>query len=143
MKCPQCQWDNTQERAFCFKCGAFLFVSDTGLHLASIGSRVWATILDSIMFVITLVIGYIIWFIIVARHGQTPGKQLAKVVCIDKNGEVLHFWRMLWREFISQYLLAIITISFFGWLDYLWALWDKDKQTWHDKMAGSWVVKAV
>ena len=140
MNCPQCQWDNSQDKAFCFKCGTFLFNPDSKFRLASIGSRVWATILDGIMFVITLVIGYIIWFIIVARHGQTPGKQLAKLICIDKNGDILHFWRMLWREFISQYLVAIITFSIFGWLDYFWALWDKDRQTWHDKMAGSWVV---
>ena len=140
MECPQCQWDNAPEKAFCFKCGGFLFKSEAQFRLASIGSRVWATFLDAIMFILTLVIGYLIWFIIVARHGQTPGKQLAKVVCIDKNGDILGFWRMVWREIISQYLLILVTASLFAYLDYLWALWDKDRQTLHDKMAGTWVV---
>lgn len=27
-------------------------------------------------------------------------------------------------------------------LGYLWMLWDKDKQTWHDKMASTYVVEA-
>jgi uncharacterized RDD family membrane protein YckC len=89
------------------------------------------------MVILTLVIGYVIWFIIVAQRGQTPGKQLAKIACIDRNGQLLSFWRMVWREFIAQYIFALITVSFFGWLDDLWALWDKDRQTLHDKMAGS------
>ena len=140
MKCPQCQWDNPPEKAFCFKCGVFLFRPEATFRLASLSSRVWATFLDSIMFILTLLIGYLIWFIIIARRGQTPGKQLAKIFCIDRNGDTLHFWSMVWREFISQYLLALVTATLFGWLDYLWALWDKDRQTLHDKMAGTYVV---
>ena len=143
MECPQCQWSNPSDKAFCFKCGAFLFEPQARFRLASIGRRVWATFLDGILFIITLIIGYLILFIIVARHGQTPGKQLAKDYCIEASGEAIHFWRMVWREFVSQYLLAFVTGSIFGWLDYLWALWDKDKQTLHDKMAGTWVVKPL
>jgi len=140
MECPQCQWNNPPDKAFCFKCGTFLFEPQAGYQLASIGRRVWASFLDGIMLILTLIIGYLIWFIIVARHGQTPGKQLAKISCIDASGSIIHFWRMVWREVIAQYLLALITGSVFGWLDYLWALWDKDNQTLHDKMAGTWVV---
>ena len=143
MECPQCQWSNLPDKAFCFKCGTFLFEPRAGFCLASIGRRVWATFLDGIMFILTLIIGYLIWFIIVARHGQTPGKQLAKIYCIDASGNAIHFWRMVWREFVAQYLLALLTGSIFGWLDYLWSLWDKDKQTLHDKMAGTWVVKQL
>lgn len=142
MECSQCQWSNPPDKAFCFKCGTFLFTPQVGVRLASIGARVWATFLDFIMFFLTLGIGYVIWFIVVARHGQTPGKQLAKVVCIDRNGDALHFWRMVWREIISQYLLILVTASLFAYLDYLWALWDKDRQTLHDKMAGTWVVSS-
>ena len=140
MECPQCQWSNLPDKAFCLKCGTFLFEPQARIRLASIGRRVWATFLDFIMSFLTLVIGYLIWFIIVARHGQTPGKQLAKIYCIDASGDAIGFWRMVWREIISQYLLILVTFSVFAYLDYLWALWDKDRQTLHDKMAGTWVV---
>lgn len=26
-------------------------------------------------------------------------------------------------------------------LGYLWAIWDREKRTWHDHLAGTWVVK--
>jgi len=143
VKCPRCQWDNPPEKAFCFKCGAFLFDAGSTHQLASIGSRKLALVLDAVLFIVTLVIGYIIWFFIVARRGQTPGKQLAGIVCIDRNGEVLHLWHMVWREWIAQFLLDIVTGTLFGWLDDLWALCERDRQTLHDKMAGSWVVRAA
>jgi len=28
-----------------------------------------------------------------------------------------------------------------GFLGFLWMLWDKDRQTWHDKAAGSFVIR--
>ena len=143
MECSQCQWDNSPEKAFCSKCDLFLLMPQSQYHLATIGKRIWATILDFIMFIVTLGIGYVIWFIMVAQRGQTPGKQLAKEVCINKNGKPLSFWRMVLREIIGQFLFALITGGIFGWLDELWALWDKDRQTLHDKMAGSWVVDST
>jgi uncharacterized RDD family membrane protein YckC len=37
--------------------------------------------------------------------------------------------------------LAHVLSQFFCYLGYLWMLWDKRKQTWHDKIAGTVVVK--
>lgn len=42
---------------------------------------------------------------------------------------------------VGRYFAKILSGSFCG-LGYLWALWDKDKQTWHDKLVNSVVVKA-
>ena len=44
-----------------------------------------------------------------------------------------------WRAFV-RILVANFSLLFFG-LGFLWMLWDKNSQTWHDKAAGSVVVK--
>ena len=38
-------------------------------------------------------------------------------------------------RYIGRYVSAIVLL-----LGYLWMLWDREKQTWHDKFAGSVVV---
>lgn len=43
---------------------------------------------------------------------------------------------MLLREVIGKWVSGLV----FG-LGYFWAIWDKDGQTWHDKIAGTVVVK--
>lgn len=43
---------------------------------------------------------------------------------------------MLLREWIAKYVSALVL-----YLGYLWAIFDKDRQSWHDKIAGTVVVK--
>ena len=57
-----------------------------------------------------------------------------KVVDI-RTGNVIGVPRAIGR-FFGQYIST--WPSFLG---YLWMLWDKDKQTWHDKMVNSVVVR--
>jgi uncharacterized RDD family membrane protein YckC len=44
------------------------------------------------------------------------------------------YGRALVRNLV-KYVSAVVVL-----LGYLWMLWDKEKQTWHDKAAGSVVV---
>lgn len=73
-----------------------------------------------------------------AGNGQTIGKQVAKVRIVDQatGGQIGtgQAWiRFLIRSFISGLIF---------YLGYLWALWDPQKQTWHDKIAKTLVVRA-
>jgi uncharacterized RDD family membrane protein YckC len=81
-------------------------------------------------------VGFVYYWIGNSR-GATWGKHIAKirVVSID-NGASIGYGRGLVRHIVS-YIGALAI--YVGWL---WMLWDKDKQTWHDKAAGSVVVKA-
>jgi uncharacterized RDD family membrane protein YckC len=67
--------------------------------------------------------------------GQTIGKRVLGIRVIDFNsGGPIGYGRALLR--------AVVEI-FSGWillLGYLWMLWDREKQTWHDKAATSVVV---
>ena len=58
-----------------------------------------------------------------------------KVVKED-TGEVPGFAKAFLREMVGKFLSSLV----FG-LGYFSVLWDKDKQAWHDKIAGTVVIK--
>ncbi|HTE59475.1 MAG TPA: RDD family protein [Solirubrobacteraceae bacterium] len=67
--------------------------------------------------------------------GQTVGKRVLGIRVIDfKVGGPIGYGRGLLRT-VARYLSGIILL-----LGYLWMLWDPEKQTWHDKIAGTVVV---
>jgi len=67
--------------------------------------------------------------------GQTLGKKLFGIRVIDlRIGGPIGPGRAFIR-WLGRFVSGIV----FG-LGYLWMLWDKEKQTWHDKMAGAIVV---
>ncbi len=70
-----------------------------------------------------------------AARGQTVGKMAVGIRVFDlRQGGSIGYGRALIR-YVGRYLSAIPLF-----LGYFWMLWDKEKQTWHDKLAGSVVV---
>lgn len=96
---------------------------------------------------IGVAIGYIVWWLFALGRGQTPGKQIVGIRVIKDNGEPSEWGYTFTREFVVKFFfLGILTQVTFGiaWLvDYLWPLWDraKKKQTLHDKLLGTLVVR--
>lgn len=83
---------------------------------------------------LALYVGYFGYFI-GSPSGQTIGKRALSIRVLDLNGGgSIGFNRAVLRYFAS----FLSTIVFF--LGYFWMLWDPEKQTWHDKIAGSVVV---
>jgi uncharacterized RDD family membrane protein YckC len=87
---------------------------------------------------LALVGGVLYYTLMIGKSGQTLGGRAAGVRVVDAttggaigNGRALG--RFLFAGFISGNLCA---------LGYLWALWDGRKQTWHDKVVSSVVIKA-
>ena len=67
--------------------------------------------------------------------GQTLGKRLLGIRVYDFNGQgPIGYGRALLR-YIGRIVSGIPCA-----LGYLWMLWDKEKQTWHDKFATTVVV---
>jgi uncharacterized RDD family membrane protein YckC len=67
--------------------------------------------------------------------GQTIGKKLLNIRVIDfSTGGAIGYGRAFVR-WIARILSGIVCL-----LGYLWMLWDKEKQTWHDKLATTVVV---
>jgi uncharacterized RDD family membrane protein YckC len=74
-------------------------------------------------------------------RGQTLGKRAAGIRVRREDGaECLGLGRSFGRSYIT--MLFWIAFSIPGILDGLWPLWDKRRQTWHDKVAGTLVVNA-
>lgn len=72
-----------------------------------------------------------------AGNGQTVGKRVAGVRIVNLQGGPIstgQAWgRALFKACFSDKLF---------YLGYLWMLWDARKQTWHDKVASTYVIDA-
>jgi uncharacterized RDD family membrane protein YckC len=69
------------------------------------------------------------------RAGQTLGKMAMGIRVMQlRTGEPLGYGRAGMR-YLAKYLSALPFA-----LGFLWAAWDREKQTWHDKLVGSVVV---
>jgi uncharacterized RDD family membrane protein YckC len=91
------------------------------------------------------VLGYIVWVGVAIWYpiyfeggptGATPGKRVCGIRVYDINGAPQIGYG---RAFVRWLIKSFISGSLFC-LGYLWMLWDREKQTWHDKIANTVVV---
>lgn len=122
---------------FCPYCGVFVLDSRGTVVMASRLSRLGAAIVNALIMIFTLWIGWVIWWFIAARRGQNPGKAVVGLRVIRADGRAADTGWMFVRG-----LLGIVCSLIPFYLDDLWLLWDKDAQTLHDKLAGTVVVRA-
>ncbi|KPJ56319.1 MAG: hypothetical protein AMJ42_05465 [Deltaproteobacteria bacterium DG_8] len=86
---------------------------------------------------------YIFYFVITIVYytyfhgstGQTIGKMACRLKVIKVDGKPLGYGKAFLRW------IGYIISSFIFNLGYLWAAWDKNKQAWHDKIAGTYVIR--
>ena len=140
--CPNCGRADPGDGLFCTGCRQFL-VAPPAVYAAGLGRRVGAWLLDIVLFFLTLVIGYLIWWLIVLGRGQTPGKQLLGIRVVRVDGTPSDWGWTFLREFGVKFFLAGVIgsiVPFAGIIDSLWAFWDKDRQAVHDKIMKTVVV---
>jgi hypothetical protein len=58
------------------------------LPLATVGMRFLGWVLESFLVVITLVIGWLIWYFVVVGRGLTPARQMLKLIVVDSQTKV-------------------------------------------------------
>ena len=73
--------------------------------------------------------------LMVLFNGQTLGKMMLRLRVVKKRGGRITLLDALLRNVFGY------TVSQIFLLGYLWALFDAEKQAWHDKMAGTVVVE--
>lgn len=73
-------------------------------------------------------------FFMVYFNGQTLGKIMLGLRVVKKNGR-----RISWLDALLRNVFGY-TVSGLFLLGYIWAIFDREKQAWHDKMAGTVVV---
>ncbi len=135
-ECPSCHRP-AYEGLFCQYDGMFLLDQEGAVVMAPRLSRIVSAIVNALLFFVTLGIGWIIWWFIVAPKGQNPGKAVVGLRVITTNGSAMDTGTMFVRGLIGV-VCGFIPL----YLDDLWILWDRDAQTLHDKLADTVVVKA-
>ena len=81
-------------------------------------------------------IGALVVLLFWVERQATPGKLVLGLSIVDaETGGVPTLGRFTLRY--VGYLVSALPLG----LGYLWAIWDKRKQGWHDKMAGTLVVR--
>lgn len=79
--------------------------------------------------------GYYVYM--VGTYGATFGKRAMNIKIVKEGGgEQVNYVDAFLREIVGKFISGIV---FF--VGYLWMLWDPKKQTWHDKIAKTIVIK--
>jgi uncharacterized RDD family membrane protein YckC len=110
------------------------------------GARLGAFLMDALLSVVTLGIGWLIWSLIVWQKGTTPGHQVLKQKIVDEQtGETFTWGRMALRELVFKGIVigvgSIFTLGILWVVDSLFVV-REDRKTIHDMMSRSLVVNA-
>ena len=78
-----------------------------------------------------------VWALVLfASRGMTPGKKLLGVRVVQDDGAAPGFFMMLVREWAAKWVSGLA----FG-MGFVWILFDRDRQGWHDKLMSTYVVE--
>jgi len=100
-----------------------------------------STFLDKLSFSVTFVIlAYPVLYaafmsFMISNFGGTLGKLLTGTKIVSSNGENVSFWRAFFRNHIGYMVSGV-----FLWLGFIWIFIDKERRTWHDQIADTFVV---
>jgi len=97
------------------------------------GERIFSFLVPFYIFNTIITIVYYTYFH--GSTGQTPGKMICRLKVVRLNGEPLGYGKAFLRW------IGYIISSFIFCLGFLWAAWDKNKQAWHDKIVGTYVIR--
>jgi len=108
----------------------------TGTHSTGAGSSP-ATPSQGVAWMMSMVISLAYCGGMVALRGQTLGKMAVGLRITGPDGAKPVFWRAALRETVGKLISTYVLF-----LGHLWMLWDQRQQTWHDKIAQTYVEAA-
>jgi hypothetical protein len=102
--------------------------------------RAAAHVLEGVLVVATLGVGWLAWSLVVWRRGQTPAKQLLRMRCIDTwTGRAAGFRTMARREAADKWLPTVATLGLWMFAGGMLVLGERRECAW-DKTAGAIVI---
>ncbi|MXW95049.1 MAG: RDD family protein [Acidimicrobiaceae bacterium] len=120
--------------------GAIGVRSDDTVTDEEAGAFLGGLVLSTVVFAL---VGVLYEVVMVALKGQTLGKMATSIRVVRADNGLLPGWGKSIGRWIIPVVLSLI--PFVGWilylLVYLSLTWDKVRQGWHDKAAGTLVVK--
>ena len=121
------------------------------LQTATQGRRLSGYVVDSIIVVLTFGVGWLIWLLLVAPRGQSPGKQLLGMYIVRADGTRAGGAYTWVRELIIKVLLFGGVFAVLGaftdglgqvlWvIPALWCVWDAERQCLWDKVGSTYIA---
>lgn len=111
--------------------------------LAQPSRRLVGFLLDLLLFIVTLGIGWIVWSVFEARRSRTPGMRLmGESVVGVRSGEPVGGGRMAVRQLVGiplALLLGLVTCGV-GWLFSAWLVVSPSRQALWDRVARTTVA---
>ena len=95
----------------------------TPTQLASAGSRIGAALLDILLMIVTLFIGWLIWSIVLWKQSTSPAKKMLGMTVVDANtGAPATIKQMVMREVLGKWVVGSVAgIVTLASLVMLWA----------------------
>jgi uncharacterized RDD family membrane protein YckC len=92
-------------------------------QLASAGSRIGAALLDILLMIVTLFIGWLIWSIVLWKQSTSPAKKMLGMTVVDGNtGAPATIKQMVMREVLGKWVVGSVAgIVTLASLVMLWA----------------------
>jgi uncharacterized RDD family membrane protein YckC len=141
--CSHCGQQVAAGAIACGFCGQVVSLL-TGTVLTPSGRRLGQYLLDVLLAVVTLFIGWVIWSLVVWGDGQTPAMKILKMRVIKLSTSKSATWgTMFLREVVGKgVIMGVISAVFFpAWLILAFMLmWNKKRQELWDQIAGTIVV---
>ena len=119
--------------------GAMLYDSLLILALFILTGFIWVPISGDVvtgpLFQLTLIAEIIAFFgYFWRKQGETLGMRAWKIRVVDEAGALLS-----WKQILLRLCIAPLSMAAFG-MGYAWLYLGDNKQTWHDKVSGTFVV---
>jgi len=109
-----------------FAYGGFLML------FSSLGGQFTLSKLNAAVYAATFAIVYLQYFALFTIFGgTTPGMMMRGLQVVSFSGELPTPRQMLLRS--AGYMLSAGTL----FMGFLWAMWDEDELTWHDRLSGT------
>ncbi|HLI73163.1 MAG TPA: RDD family protein [Acidimicrobiales bacterium] len=110
-----------------------------GTELASPARRIGAYFLTVPLVIVTLVVGYLIWGLVIWSRGQTPTYQVLGMRCWrPQTARVAGFWWMALREIVGRFVEGLFIT---GVISLILMLTGRERKTLHDMIAGTVVLR--
>jgi uncharacterized RDD family membrane protein YckC len=111
-----------------------------GAPLSSSGRRLGAYLLDVLLAMVTLIIGWLIWSLILWAQGQSPAKSLLGMRCVRPDtGRAATWGTMALREVVGMWLFGSISYGITTIISGFMILGPSQQGIW-DKIASTVVV---
>ena len=142
-RCPGCG-QNAGTGIACQYCSQLIGLPQ-GVRLSSAGRRLGGYLLDTLLLIVTLFIGWFIWSVIVWKDGRSPAKLLLGMRVIKREtGTSATFGTIAMRELLGKTLImsliGVATVGIGSLILSFMLVWDKERQQLWDKVAGTLVV---